>query len=123
MGHDWFLLIWALVCIVVVLAMSYWVTRVVAGSGFGGFRKGTNGRTGGQIEVITQELLGKDQRLMIVRVGEKYYLIGVTSNAISMLSEIPWDETMTVSQPAEAGHTPPSFGEAFTSVLKQKLRR
>ena len=112
-----------MVCIVVVLAMSYWVTRLVAGTGI--FHKGFKRRTdNGQIEVLDQELLGKDQRLVVARVSDKYYLLGVTPNAISLISEISWDETSKETDASRVEEqTPPSFGEAFTTVLKQKLRR
>lgn len=119
---DWFLLAWVLVCVVVVLGMSYWATRLIAGKGLLG--GGMNRKSGGRIKVVAQEVIGKDQRLVVAAVGEKCFLLGVTSNAISMLSELPADEIgfeMKTGEQTVENH--PSFLNAFSDLLKEKLRR
>ena len=121
--NDWFLIVWAIVCIVVVLGMSYWVTRFVAGRGL---LKGGIGRSGsGQIKVVEQYMLGRDQRLVVVQVGEKHYLLGITANNISMLSEIEWDPTKGLDDEllAQAAKERPAFREAFFDALRQRTRR
>ena len=120
-SNDLFLVIWALGCIVVVLVLAFWITRFMAGSGRlrGTFRR----RNSGQIEVLTQELLGKDQRLVVARVGERYFLMGVTAQSISLLSELSADEVVSPAEPVEPTQQNPSFFEAFSSTLKEKMRR
>lgn len=121
-GNDWLLLIWALICIVAVLGLSYWVTRLIARKGT--FYGSVKRRNRGQMEVFAQELIGKDQRLMIARVGEKYFFLGVTPNAISMLAEISEDEANFVEETVEQGaENRPTFFDAFSGVLKEKMRR
>lgn len=122
-GNDWFLILWAVVCVVVVLGMSYWVTRYLAGSGL---LKAKLGRSGtGKIKVVEQQMIGRDQRLVVVRVGETHYLLGVTANNISMLSEIPWDAVDGAGEEAILQETEgkPAFREAFFDALRQKTRR
>ena len=120
---DWFLIVWMIVCVVVVLGMSYWVTRFVAGRGLlkGGFVRGGSG----QIKVVEQYVLGRDQRLVVVQVGEKHYLLGITANNISMLSEVNWDPAKGLDEEllAQAGKERPTFREAFFDALRQRTRR
>ena len=118
--YDWFLIVWAVICIVVVLGMSDWVTRFVAGrSGFG------TRRGGKQIEILAQEPIGRDQRLAVARVGEKYFILGIAANHISLLSELSKEDTALWEAHPEQTSNPenPSFMEAFKDVLKQKTRR
>ena len=118
--HDWFLIVWAVICIVVVLGMSYWVTKFVAGrSGFG------TRRSGKQIEILAQESIGRDQRLAVARVGEKYFVLGIAANNISLLTELDKDAAALWEAHPQSPSTPenPSFIEAFQDVLKQKTRR
>lgn len=120
---DWFLIVWAIVCVVVVLGMSYWVTRFVAGRGLlkGGFGRGGSGR----IKVVEQYVLGRDQRLVVVQVEEKHYLLGITANNISMLSEVKWDPAEGLNEEllAQAAKERPAFREAFFDALRQRTRR
>ena len=118
--HDWVLIVWAVICIVVVLGMSYWVTRFVAGRSSFSTRRG-----GKQIEILAQEAIGRDQRLAVARVGEKYFVLGIAANQISMLSELSKEEAAYWEAHPEQTSNPenPSFMEAFKDVLKQKTRR
>ena len=122
-GNDWFLIVWAIVCVVVVVGMSYWVTKYLAGSGLLRTGLGRNGT--GQIKVVEQQMLGRDQRLVVVQAGEKHYLLGVTANNISMLSEITWDPANGAGEGANMQEATerPAFREAFFEVLRQKTRR
>ena len=121
-GRDWFLIIWALVCIVVVLGMSYWVTRFVAGKSmsYGGLAR----RSGNRIQILAQEMLGKEQRLVIAQVGERYFLLGVAPQNISMLAELSRDE---VAQAENEGiqnvSGEPSFLNALSGAWKEKMGR
>lgn len=122
-GNDWFLIVWAVVCIVVVLGMAYWVTRYLAGSGL---LKTGLGRSGaGKIRVVEQQMLGRDQRLVVVQVGETYYLLGMTANNISLISEIDWEPTDEAGKESilEESTEKPAFREAFFDALRQKTRR
>jgi flagellar biogenesis protein FliO len=58
-------------------------------------------------------------------VGETHYLLGVTANNISMLSEIPWDAVDGAGEEAILQETEgkPAFREAFFDALRQKTRR
>lgn len=114
-------LLWAVVCCAVVLLLSYWFTKHVVGRGKAdGF-----GRSGGteQMEVLARLTLGKDQRVCVVRTGERYFLLGVTSAQINCLAEFTPEEAQTWCIKTESMQQHPSFSEALQQVLKDKWRR
>lgn len=117
--QDWFLLIWAVICVVLVLGLAYWFTRNVAGRSLAG--RFSMARGSGRIQIVEQQVLGRDQRLAVVRVSGKYYLLGITAEHISLISEITWGTEPLGT--AEQATEKPTFHEAFFDALKQKARR
>ena len=118
--NIWFSLLSIVVSMVAIIALAYWFTRYVVGRG------GLNGLgiSGGteQFKVLARLKLGKEQMLVLVQAGERYFLLGVTASAISTLAEFTQEEAAAwpgrQEQPA-----PPSFGDALRTVLQQKRRR
>lgn len=119
--EDWLPLLWAVICVVVVLGMAWWATRCMAGRGLPGGLMGV-GRAGrGQIRVLEQQALGRDQRLVAVQVGEQCFLLGVTQGQITLLSEIAWP-----AQEPEGTAQAPAQGAPFREALsnaRKKARR
>ena len=109
--------LWLIVCVVLVIGLAYWVTRYVAGRG--GFGPLSGGR---QMEVLDQLPLGRDQRVVLARAGERYLLLGATPSGITLLAELTEEEAASWRTPQAAGEKM-SFQEAFTTMLKQKGRR
>lgn len=120
---DWFLILWAVVCVVVVLGMSYWVTRFLGGRGL--LRGDLAGGKRGRIRILEQQSLGREEKLVVAQVEEHCYLLGVTANQITLLSELPWDPEQGTQEgdlePKE--NKKPAFREAFFDALRQKTRR
>ncbi len=120
---TWVSLLWVLLSIVVIIGLSYWFTKHVVGrGGLGGLgmTKGTEG-----IKVLARQALGRDQGLMLVRAGERYFLLGVTPAGISNLAEFTPEEAKawTALEQQPAGNQLPSFGEALCKVIKEKRQR
>lgn len=118
--NPWFSLLWVILSVVVIIALAYWFTKYVVGRGaFNGL-----GMSGGgeRFRVMARLNLGRDQMVLLVQAGERFFLLGVTAGAISNLAEYTREEaeawTTAPEQPA-----PPSFGEALRTVLQQKRRR
>ena len=112
-------LLWVLVATVLILALAYWFTRYVVGRLAGGKFLGRQGR----ITVLEQVSVGKDQRLLLVQMGDKVYLLGVTPGGITRL------ETLSAEGAAgwTAGENPPDapassmgFREALRKVMNQR---
>lgn len=121
--------IWAslggmLLVVVLVLAAAFWFTRWLAGtSGFQ--QRYGQGRSRDTLRVLTQTRLGKDQFLTVVQAGQRYFLLGVTQQNISLLSELSQEEAaLWLPEPAggDMGDTP-TFKQAFLSILQQRKKR
>lgn len=117
----WPSLLWMLFCIVLITGAAWWFTRHVVGSGaFGGL----SGRGGGQrMELLDQLPLGREQRLVVARVGERFFLLGVTAGEISALAEFTAEEAALWKQEQAEQPQPPSFREALQLTLKNRGRR
>jgi len=119
-ADTWLSLFWLLFCIVGVIGLAYWFTKHVVGRGMlNGFGVSAGD---GRLKALARLNLGRDQMLVLVQAGERYFLLGVTPSAISTLAEYSREEAETwmaaQEQPAN-----PSFGEALRTVLQQKRRR
>lgn len=112
-------LLWALLVIAVVLVLAYLFTRYGI-SHFSGMIRPRRRR----MTVVEQVPLGRDQRLVLVRMGDTLYLLGVTPGGVTRLEKLPASELDALDPPAE--HPPQdgtqgmSFGEALKKVMDQR---
>jgi len=109
--------LWMTFCVVLIIGLAYWFTRFMAGRGpFGSFQGGR------QMEVLDRLPLGRDQSVVLARVGERYLLLGTGTAGVTLLAELTAEEAASwkTSKPPEGN---PSFKEAFTAIVKQKRRR
>ncbi len=112
--------LWALLLTCGVLVLAYWSTRYIAG------HMALRRRMGGRMEVLDQLPLGRDQRLVLARVGQTVYLLGVTSGSISCLRVLTKEEAgdWLVPGPEQGtggnGGEALRFGEALRRVLEQR---
>lgn len=120
--NTWGVLLWTLICVVAILGLAYWFTRFVVGKQYrfkGGRRQGKD-----QIEILSQQPLGKDQRIAVARVGTRYFLVGIAPNSVSLLSELKEEDIVCAEEspePPAAGQL--SFREALDLAVKKKLGR
>lgn len=112
--------LWALLLTCGVLVLAYWSTRHVAG------RMALRRRVGGPMEVLDQMSLGRDQRLVLARVGQTVYLLGVTTGGISCLRVLTKEEAGDWLAPGPeqsaggSGGEGLRFREALRRVLEQR---
>ncbi len=109
--------LWMLVCVVLIIGLAYWFTRYVAGRGALGAFSGQR-----RMEVLDRMPLGRDQSVVLARVGERYLLLGAGTAGITLLAELTAEEAASWKPPETAGERP-GFKEAFLTVMKQKGRR
>ncbi|MGI5962444.1 MAG: FliO/MopB family protein [Lawsonibacter sp.] len=120
MWEELFHVIWALGVIAVVLALAYGCTRMIAG------HSGTRWMTsyqGRKIQVLEKVVVGKEQQLLLVRLGEVYCFLGVSQGNITCLRQATEEEIRLWEQedtkPLEAGETM-NFASALRKVIRQR---
>lgn len=91
-------LLWALFVTCLILALAYWFTRHVVGRmAAGGLAQGKH------ITILEQAVVGKEQRLLLVRIEKRIYILAATPGGISSLGELSaeeaagWDEAVRAS--------------------------
>ena len=119
-GNPWLSILWMLFCVVLIPGAAYWFTRRVVGrGGLGALGKGR----GRQMELLDQLPVGREQRLVMVRAGERFFLLGITAGEISALAEFTAEEAALWQQEQVEQPPAPSFREALQITLKNKGRR
>jgi flagellar protein FliO/FliZ len=115
-------LLWTILCVVVIIGLAYWVTKHLAANGklygFGNSR-------GENLTVLARLTLGKDQQLLVVQAGSRYFLLGVTAAQLTTLAEFTQQEAevwQTEHDQPPGGETP-SFGKTLFDQLRQKRWR
>ena len=109
--------LWLVICVVLIVGLAYWFTRYVAGRGALGAFQG-----GRRMEVLDRLPLGRDQSVILARVGERYLLLGAGTAGVTLLAELTADEAASW-KPPQSGEEKPGFQEALITVIKQRMRR
>ena len=110
--------LWMLVCVVLIIGLAFWFTRFVAGRGALGAFSG-----GRRMEILDRMPLGRDQSVVLARVGERYLLLGTGTAGVTLLAELTGEEAAAWKPPETAEGEKPGFKEAFLTMMKQKERR
>lgn len=74
-----------------------------------------------QMQLIDRMVIGQDRMLMIVQVGERFFLIGSTGSEISLISELSSTDILPPDG-EELTHTV-NFKETFLEHIKPKFKR
>lgn len=108
-------LITALFVFVLVLALTYFVTKWIAKSGAMQYRAKN-------IKVIETYKIAPSKYIQIIQIGKKQYAIGVTKEQITFLSELEEDQ---LEIPEEFGNTvgDTSFKEVMKNMLSNVKNR
>ncbi len=101
-------LLGAVFTLILVLALAYWCSR------FLGSRWNHVAGNGKKIHILEQIPIGTDKRLLLIRYGEKEYLLGAAQGGFTLIA----------SQEAELNNTelsePP---KAFSQILRARFGR
>lgn len=117
-----FSLLWVFICVLLIIGLAYFFTKYVVGRGKLGMI--ASGRRD-IIKVAARVSVGRDSQLLLVQIGERYFLLGSTASGITKLAEFTPEEAelwKNVESPS-AGDQPPSFGEAIRKAWKQRVKR
>ena len=92
-----------------ILVACYYVTRFVGSKQLGTIKDS-------YIKVVDVHRINQTQCLMIVQVGQRYFLLSSGKDSVSLLSELKEEELTKLS--LNKGQSL-SFGEVFASALKK----
>ncbi|MGI6039080.1 MAG: flagellar biosynthetic protein FliO [Clostridiales bacterium] len=102
-------ILFAIITLVGVLVLAYLTTRWLSSSSLG--RRGK-----GIIEILDRQPAAQDKSLLVVRVGKKILLVGVSSQNITKLTELDEDDISAASSPSDQ-----DFASALKSALGRRL--
>ena len=118
-GNFWSLLgVLAVVVLILYLAFAAtkWIGTHSLPDSAGTLRMGASAD---QFRILGQLGVGRNERLVLVRLNERCYLLGVTEHQITLLRELDGDETAQwLAQSERAPETP-----NFSAILSRSLRK
>lgn len=115
MTGDYLSLTGAVLTVIFVLILAYWCSRALG-------KNWTRSSAGRNIHVIEQIHIGADRQLLLIKIQDNSYLIGVSAAGIQMLAEIEGELDETAA--GESGYAGPGFRELMKryASLQQKKR-
>lgn len=118
-GGTIFTLVGMLLTVGAVLALAYWVTRWIGRHGAPGWT-GAPRKQGQQMELLWQLSLGRNERLVLVRLEKRCLLLGVTGGGIRLLTELTEEEAAPWQKDPGAAPCAPSFLDILRDNLPKK---
>ena len=112
-----FSLVGMLALVVLILFLAYWATRWLGRMQAGGNLRAMT-RYGEKFCVLAQISLGRNERIVLVRVMERCCLLGVTSEQVTLLRELDEEEAAAWISDKERPAAP-----GFTEILKENFRK
>lgn len=112
-----------LVAVIGILFLAYWCTKFIARLNVRGgmLPMGTER----QLQILEQLAVGKDQKLMVVRAGDRYFLTGFSGSGATMLAEFTAEEAQCwkpVETDTGTKETVPGFRESFLAAFNKKRK-
>ena len=111
-----------LAAILVVLVGAYVFTRWAAKGGLLAPLGTSSGS--GRLQVLDRVSIGKDQWMLVVRAGDRYFLLGSSPSGLSMLCELTPEEGALWSTPSShddsSQRTTPDFGAVLRRMRNKE---
>ncbi|MBE6033275.1 flagellar biosynthetic protein FliO [Aminipila sp.] len=107
-------LLLALLAVVAVIYLSYIFSKYVA--------LGASKMSGTRyMRVVDRMALGQDKMMIIVQIGDKYFLAGVTSQNVQILKELSGEDLIEMEEPIQP--TPLQQAASFKSALQKYMNK
>ena len=119
MNNFWSLL-GVLAVIVLILYLTYFATRWIGSRGVPGGAGTLLAGGAGDLRVLSQLGVGRNERLVLARLGERCYLLGVTEHQITLLRELDGEEAAPWLAQSESTPAAPGFLEVLSETLRRK---
>ena len=118
MGDNILSLLGMLLTVAAVLALAYWCTKLIGRRGMPGWARGLNGAD--KLQLLWQVSVGRNERLVLVRLGSRCLLLGVTGGGVSLITELTQEEAAPWLQKPEVTAQQPSFLEILRDNVPKK---
>ncbi len=118
MDNFWSLL-GILAVVILILWFAYYATKWIGTHGVPGGAAACPGGGGGKLRILGQLGVGRNERLVLVRLNERCYLLGVTEHQITLLRELDGDEAAQWLTESKDGE-PPGFLDVLGNTLRKK---
>lgn len=105
----------AVLTVAAVLVLAWWCSRLL-----GKQWAVKPSSASGSIRLIEQLQVGQDRRILLLKVGEEHYLIGVSQAGIQLLSKI--DGSFGTPDEQETTRPPVGTGLFFADFIKEHLK-
>lgn len=109
-----------LATVVLVLVLAWLCTRWLAGTRLSGGGLPSGER---RMRVVDRLPLGKDVSLVLVRLGEGFFLLGVSPTGVSQLRELTEEEAAAWTSGADGSGGPGSPAASFRDALSAAWKR
>ena len=107
-----------LLVIGVVLALAYWCTRLIGRQGIPGMPR--SGGQAGNMALLWQHNVGRNERLVLVRVHSRCLLLGVTGASIQVLTELSEEEAKLWLEEGPPESVMPNFAQVLRANFPKK---
>lgn len=105
----------AAAAVILILLLAWWWSRFLG--------RRMSGAAGGRyMKVIDSIMIGRDKQLLLVKVREETFLVGVSAQEISFMTRVE-EEFPDIVPDAGNGAAGMPFSEALQQVLKQMKNR
>jgi len=114
--NSLFQVFWTLGCVLLILLAAYFFTKYVVGRS----QLWPGGGKNLPVRILFRLPLTRDSQLLLVQLGEKNLLIGVSAGGVSLLCELTGEE---VRKFLEGQESAASGGTEFGQVMQNMLKR
>ena len=118
--YNFWSLLGVLAVIVLILYLAYFATRWIGTRSAPGGAGALRVSGAGDLRILGQLGVGRNERLVLVRLGERCYLLGVTEHQITLLRELDGEEAAPWLAQSEGAPTAPGFLEVLSETLRGK---
>lgn len=112
---PWLSLVGMLFCTGAILFFAYWATKKIGTSGVGRIASGA------QMRVWNRLSIGQNQALLMVQIGERWFVLATTRENVSKVAELTAEEAELWQKQAPSQGTGLQSA-AFLETLTRKLR-
>lgn len=114
MSGDYISLTGAVMTVICVLMLAYWCSRVLG-------RNWIRSSSGRNLKVIEQLQVGADRQLLLVKLKDQVFLIGVSAAGIQMLAEVEGEfDEITAQENSVGGAGFGDFMKKYASLHQRK---